>query len=162
MDRENSNSRLLLLILIRPADSLCSLLSAFLTKQGHEIVLCSSIYDVLTCLGKRSDHTNILVILRPSQLPANAGQYFDNLHMIGWLDSEERMSDRSLLPDAVSPMVMVSSLAQLERAVSLISEKVAPKRLKQNPQPLPSATLSDRLDYDLSDAEINALLGVNQ
>jgi hypothetical protein len=166
MDRENANSSMLLLTLIRPADSLCPLVSAFLRQQGHEAVMCSTIYDVVSRVGKTPAHQPVVVIVRPAQIPPQAGRYLirqvDTLRLIGWLDAEEHLSDRSLLPDAVGPMVMVSSLVQLKQAIDTFSKEMSRTFLEQRPQPLPGNAMPDPLTCDLSAAEVHALIGVNQ
>ena len=165
MDRENANSNIHILTLIRPADSLYLSMCAFGPQQGCKTVMCSSIYDVLTRLSQIPTHQPVLLILRPALLPVAASRYlaqhFENLQMIGWLDAEERLSDRALLPEVIGSMVLVSSLDQLGHAISTFSKKCASESLNQSAQPVSGKVASDRLSYDLSDEEINALLGAN-
>jgi hypothetical protein len=165
MDRESANSNIHMLILIRPADSLHLYLSAFGLQRGYKTTMCSCIYDVLMQLGQTPEDQTPVLILRPASLSAAASQYlmqhFKSLRMIGWLDADERLDDRALLPDVVCSMVFVNSLEQLEHAICTLSKKGASEPLNQSAQSVSGNIASNRLDYDVSDEEINALLGVN-
>jgi hypothetical protein len=156
MDRENSNLDVRILVLIRPADSLHPLLSTFLRQQGHDYIICSSIYEVLRHLTKTPGHQTVLLISRPGMLSSEAenqiNRHFKKLWTIGWLDDGEQLSDLIL-----ADMLTVSHVNQLGRIMEALFEKDCPESSRQVSEPMIAEAMNDRLRYEISDDEMNAL-----
>lgn len=164
MNREDSNLNMLLLVLVRPSDSLHSLLSTFFPYQRYEFIVCTSIFEVFGHLAKRPDTQMTVLILRPAILTSEVGekllQHFERLKIIGLLDRNDQLSDLAFQDNFVTPMVMVHGVLQLQRAIEVLVANDS-HILPNHPEAeMSGAGFKDRLKYDLSDDEINALIGV--
>lgn len=164
MDRENSNLDVRILVLIRPADSLHTLLSTFLRQQGYDYIVCSSIYEVLPYLIQTPRLQNVLLISRPGMLSSEAGnqinRHFTKLWTIGWLDDGEQLSDLTLKGNYWGSMLTVSHVNQLGQIMEALFAKDCLGSSGQIPAPMIAGDMNDRLRYEISDDEMNALLGV--
>lgn len=164
-NKESSNSDVYLLVLGRPADPLCTLLSAFLSRQQYLFSVCSSIYEVLSEIEAVSGSQKVMLVARPAMLIPQAAVFlarrFPNVQMMVWLDSNENLSDLAVVQAPGSGVTMVSSCDQLRSAI----ESFCTFRFQElSAVPDPKRTeISDNLDpkeYELCDDELNALLGV--
>lgn len=105
----------------------------------------------------------VIVITRPAMLAkphltATLRRY-PNLRLIGWLGSEEKISDPAVSTVAASGMVSVSGPDQLCEVIGAICNTLPRERAGDVPEiPKPDARL-EPADYRLSSEEINALLG---
>ena len=85
---------------------------------------------------------------------------FPNLRIIGWIDSGENISDYTITQTAANGTVMMSHPEQLRPFIHSFC-----KTVPQNPS-VPDVAREDileepdRLEYELSDDEVTALLGV--
>ena len=161
---ENSNSVVHVLVLARPADSVCAILTSALCQWRHAFSVHSTVYEVVSVIKDIPADQPLILIVRPAMLGPQAALFIErhlpNLRMIGWIDSGEKMSDCAITQTAVNGMVMASHLDQLRQIIYSFCKIMS--RTQPTPETAGSAFPEelDRLEYELSDDEVNALLGV--
>lgn len=163
--KESSNSDVYLLVLGRPADPLCTLLSAFLSGKQYPFTVCSSVYQAIARIETVAGNQSVVLVARPAMLISPAAEFlsrrFPNLRMIGWLDSNENLSDITAVRVITSGMTLVNSCDQLH---AIIQAGFTCRFQKCPAEPDGAKTgIGDKLDpmeYKLCDDEMNALLGV--
>ncbi|RKY09346.1 MAG: hypothetical protein DRP56_02735 [Planctomycetota bacterium] len=161
---ENINSIVQVLVLARPADSVCAILASVLRQWRYAFSVYSTVYEVVDGIKDAPAGKPLILIARPAMLGSQAAvfieQNFPSLRIIGWLDSGEKVSDCAITQTAANGMVMMSCPQQLQQFIHSFC-----KTIPQNP-PVSNAARedileeSDRLEYELSDDEVTALLGV--
>jgi hypothetical protein len=153
------NSDIRILVLTRTADSLYALLTGALREWEYAFSICSTVYEVVNLAGDIPVDEPILLITRPAMLDlevtAFIEQRFENLQTIGWVDSTENISDLAIARTTAGGMLTVSHLDQLYQVIR--------KCGKANMQPVLGEDRSkkpDPIEYELSNEEVSALLGV--
>ncbi|MEN8128506.1 MAG: hypothetical protein ABFR90_11995 [Planctomycetota bacterium] len=156
---ENSNSDALVLVLARPADSVCAILASALSQWGYAFSVHATAYEVINVARDIPAGRPVILIARPAMLGPQAAvfieRHFSDLQIIGWIDSGENVSDCAIAQTMANGMMTASRLDQLQQVIH---------RLCQNTKPPVSCIPdeSDRLEYELSDDEVTALLGVEK
>ena len=113
-----------------------------------------------TCLGRISAFTAFINGVL-CEVPAVVihiicvERHFPNLQIIGWIDSSENVSDCAIAQTTANGMMTASHLDQLQQIIHRLCKTMNPSALDTA---IPKE--SDRLKYELSDDEVNALLGV--
>ena len=161
---ENSNSGVHVLVLARPADSVCAILASALCQWRHVFSVYSTVYEVVNAIKDIPAGQSLILIVRPAMLGPQAAvfieRHFPNLRMIGWIDSGENVSDCAIAQMAVNGMVMVSHPDQLQQVIRSFCKTIPQNQSVPNTAGTDFSEESDRLEYELSDDEVNALLGV--
>ena len=161
---ENSNSGVHVLVLARPADSVCAIWASALCRWRYAFSVYSTVYEVVNRIKDISAGQLLILVTRPAMLGPQVAlfieQYFPNLRIIGWVDSGDKVSDYVIAKMAANGMVMASGPDHLQQIIRSFC-----KTIPQNqsvPAGIPSAFSeeSDQLEYKLSDDEVAALLGV--
>jgi hypothetical protein len=156
---ENSNSDVHVLVLTRPADSVCAILASALRQWGYVFSVCSTVYEVVNATQDISVSQSVILIARPAMLGPQAAifieRYFLNLQIIGWIDSGENVSDCAIAQTTANGMMTASHLDQLQQVIHRLCEIMNPSVSDTS-----VSKESDRLEYELSDDEVTALLGV--
>ena len=162
---ENSNSDIYVLVLARPADSICTILTSALCQWRHIFSMYSTAYEVVNGIKDIPAGQLPVLIVRPAMLGSQAASFlerqFPSLRIIGWLDSGERVSDCAIAQTMANGMVMTSHLDQLQQIIHSFRKKNIPQN-----QSLPNEVRAvfpeklDRLEYELSNDEVHALLEV--
>jgi hypothetical protein len=156
---ENSNSDVHVLVLARPADSVRAILASALRQWGHAFSIYSTAYEVINVVKDLPAGHPAILIARPAMLGPQAAlfieQHFPNLQIIGWVDSGENVSDCAIAQTTANGMMTASHLDQLQQVINRLCKTLNPSALDTA---IPKE--SDRLEYELSDDEVNALLGV--
>jgi len=164
MRKESSNSDVYLLVLGRPADPLCTLLSVFLSRKQYAFSVCSSIYQVILELEAVSGSQNVILVTRPAMLLSQAAVFlsrrFPNVRMIGWLDSNENLSDLAAAQVMESGMTVVCSPDQLHSVARSLGPFGLQRASSSEARKEQVAEKLDPMEYKLCDDEMNALLGV--
>ena len=154
---ENSNLDVRVLVLARPADSVCAIWAAALCQWGHAFSVYSTAYEVVNAAKTIPADQPVILITRPAMLGPQAAvfieRHFPNLQIIGWIDSGENVSDCAIAQTTVNGMMTASRLDQLQHVIHRLCKTM-------NPPVSHIPKESDRLEYELSDDEVNALLGV--
>lgn len=149
----NSNSDVL--ILARPADSMCAFLPAALSQWGLAFAVYSTAYELVNAAGEISADRPVVLIARPAMLgPQTASfieHHFPNFHIVGWIDAGENVSDCAIARTTANGMTTAGHLDQLRQIIRKQSQTRKPLNRPEKPG-LP--------EYELSDDEVNALLGV--
>jgi hypothetical protein len=156
---ENSNPDVFVLVLARSADSLYSVLAAALCEWGYAFSVHATAYEVVNRVKDLPAGPSAILIARPAMLGPQAAlffeQHFPNLQIIGWIDSGEDVSDCAIAQTTASGMMTASHLDQLQQIIHKCCKVTNPSASDiANPKE------SGRLEYELSDDEVNALLGV--
>ena len=156
---ENSNPDVFVLVLARSADSLYSVLAAALCEWGYAFSVHATAYEVVNRVKDLPVGPSAILIARPAMLGPQAAlffeQHFPDLQLIGWIDSGEDVSDCAIAQTTASGMMTASHLDQLQQIIHKCCKVKNPLASDiANPKG------SDRLEYELSDDEVNALLGV--
>jgi DNA-binding NtrC family response regulator len=150
---ENSNSDVL--VLVRPADSVCAILSAALRQWGFVFTIYSTAYEVVNAAKDIPADRSAVLIVRPAMLGLQVAlfieRHFPNLHIIGWIDAGENVSDCAIAQTTVNGMITASHLDQLQQ---IIRRRCETRKPSNRPEEFGA------LEYELSDDEVNALLGV--
>ena len=156
---ENSNSDIRVLVLARPADSVCAILASALRQWGYVFSVYSTVYEVVNAIEDNPVGQSAILIARPAMLGPQAAsfieQHFPNFQVIGWIDSSENISDCAIVQTTANGMIMASHLDQLQQVIHRLCKTVD--------RSVPDTGIpkeSDRLEYELSDDEVTALLGV--
>ena len=161
---ENSNSSVHVLVLARPADSVCAILASALRQWRCSFSMYSTVYEVVNGIKDISAGQLFILVVRPVMLGLQAAvfmeQHFPNLRIIGWIDSGEKVSDHTLTQTTANGMVMVSRPDQLWRIIHSFGETIPQNQSVSNVAEAVFPEESNRLEYELSDDEVNALLGV--
>ena len=156
---ENSNPDVFVLVLARSADSLYSVLAAALCEWGYAFSVHATAYEVINEVKDLPASPPYILIARPAMLGPQAAlfieQHFPNLQIIGWIDSGENVSDCAIAQTTASGMMTASHLDQLQQIIHKCC-----KVTNQSASEIANPKESDRLEYELSDDEVNALLGV--
>ncbi len=156
---ENSNPDVFVLVLARSADSLYSVLAGALCEWGYAFSVLATAYEVVNRVKDLPVGPSAILIARPAMLGPQAAlfieQHFPNLQIIGWIDSGEDVSDCAIAQTTASGMMTASHLDQLQQIIHKCCKVTNPSASDiANPKE------SGRLEYELSDDEVNALLGV--
>ncbi|MBP8605302.1 MAG: hypothetical protein KBI46_05605 [Phycisphaerae bacterium] len=158
LDKSHSNNGCVI-ILARPADSLCLVLPAFLREYRFVCTVCAHIYEVLIQLNASEIIRPAVLIVRPSMLTAESlaflGRQYPKLHIIGWLEREERLSDLSFGSNKGHIIPMTAGLKQLERMLKTLC-RLGSVQDKQQPNEM--RMLEHTRDV-LTEQEVEALLG---
>ena len=161
---ENTNSDVRLLVLVRPADSLCALLQSLLQETGAAYTVYSTVYELINGIHAISADQPLVLIVRPAMLGRQAAsflqRYFPRLRIIGWIDAGEHVSDTAIAHTVANGMVTAGHLEQLRRMVHMMSEPASPNPSVSETPRASAPDTSKELEYDLSDEEVKALLGV--
>ena len=156
---ENSNSEVHVLVLARPADSVRAILASALRQWDHAFSIYSTAYEVVNATQDIPVSQSVILIARPAMLGPQAAvfieRHFPNLQIIGWVDSDENVSDCAIAQTMANGMMTASHLDQLQQVINRLCKTLNPSALDTA---IPKE--SDRLEYELSDDEVNALLGV--
>ena len=164
MCMENSNSDILVLVLARPADSVRAILASVLCQWRHAFSVYSTVYEVVNAIKDIPAGQLPVLIVRPAMLGPQAAvfieRHFPNLRIIGWVDSGEKISDCAIAQTMVNGMVMVSHPDQFQQVIRSFYKTMPQDQSVPDRIPLVYPEESDRLEYELSDDEVNALLGV--
>lgn len=165
MRTNTTHSGTLLLLLARPADSLCTIIQSWaMAHHWGDLVLCHSVYDINTRLGDIAPQQPVILITRPAMLNkpflTSVLQKRPDLRLIGWTGTEQTTSEQfaSTIPD--TPIVTVNSAGQLKNIIRAF--QTTPVREQADHDRQPDAITDARIEpknYRLSDDEINALLG---
>ena len=157
MLNENSNSDVHVLVLARPADSVCAIWVAALRQWDYTFSVYSSIYEVVNAAKDMYVSQSAILIARPAMLGPQAADFierhFPNLQIIGWIDAGENISDCAIARTTANGMMTASHLDQIQRVIHRHCETMKPLVSSMPNQ-------SNRLEHELSDDEVNALLGV--
>ena len=163
MCKRNSNSDARVLVLARPADSLCAFVAPALDQKGYTFSIHTSVCEVVATVENSSVFERFILVVRPEMLGLQAALYmkqrFPELKIIGWLDPHENISNWTIAQMTINGMVIVSCLEQLYQAIFLCSEEMYQVRPSEDVKKNHSQEL-EKLECKLSDDEINALLGV--
>jgi hypothetical protein len=161
---EDSNSGIHVLVLARPADSVCAILASALCQWRYAFSVYSTVYEVVNGIKDISASQSLILVTRPAMLGSQAAlfieRHFPNLRIIGWVDSGEKISDCAIVQMTAKGMVMVSHPDQLRQIIHSFCETMSQKQSVSNAAGSDILNESDRLEYELSDDEVNALLGV--
>jgi hypothetical protein len=161
---ENSNSGIHALVLARPADSVCAILASALCQWRHAFSVYSTVYEVVNAMKDIPAGQVPVLIVRPAMLNPQAGlfieRHFPNLRMIGWIDSGENVTDCAIAQMAVNGMVMVSHPDHLQQVIHTLCKTIPRDESVSKTTGTEFSEESDRLKYELSDDEVNALWGV--
>ena len=164
MRMENSNSGIHVLVLARPADSMCAILASALRQWHYTFSVCSTVYEVVNRVNDISAGQLPVLIVRPAMLGPQAALFlecqFPDLRIIGWVDSGENAADCAITRTMVSGRVMVSHSDQIQQVLRSFCETKSRRRTVSNAAGSDILKESDRLEYELSDDEVTALLGV--
>ena len=156
---ENSNSDVHVLVLARPADSMRAILASALRQWGRVFSIYSTAYEVVNATQDIPVSQSVILIARPAMLGPQAAvfieQHFPNLQIIGWVDSDENVSDCAIAQTTANGMMTASHLGQLQQVINRLCKTLTPPALDTA---IPKE--SDRSEYELSDDEVNALMGV--
>jgi hypothetical protein len=156
---ENSNSDVRVLVLSRPADSVCAILTSALRQWGYVFSVHPTAYEVINAANGIPSGQRLILIARPAMLGSQAAlfieRHFPNLQIIGWVDSGENVSDCAIAQTTANGMMTASHLDQLQQVINRLCKTLNPSAFDTA---IPKE--SDRLEYELSDDEVNALLGV--
>ena len=156
---ENSNPDVCVLVLARSADSLYSVLAAALCEWGYAFSVHATAYEVVNRVKDLPVGPSAILIARPAMLGPQAAlfieQHFPNLQIIGWIDSGEDVSDCAIAQTTACGMITASHLDQLQQIIHKCCKVTNPSA-----SDIANSKESDRLEYELSDDEVNALLGV--
>jgi len=154
---ENSNSDVHVLVLARPADSVCAILASALRQWGYVFSVYSTAYEVVNATKDIPVSQLAILIVRPAMLGPQAAlfieRHFPNLQIIGWIDSGENVSDCAIAQTTANGMTTASHLDQLQQVIRRLCKTM-------NPSVSSIAKESDRQEYELNDDEVSALLGV--
>jgi hypothetical protein len=163
-NKECCNLDVYLLVLGRLADPFCTILSAFLSQQRYMFSVCSNVYQVLSELETISGHQPVVLITRPAMLISQAElfltQRFQNLRMIGWLDSNENLSGCAVAQTVGNGMAMVNCCDQVRNVIESFCKIFPQESPVSDTGKTEVAGKIGPLEYKLCDGEINALLGV--
>ncbi|OQY08038.1 MAG: hypothetical protein B6I25_00025 [Planctomycetales bacterium 4572_13] len=161
---KNVNSVVQVLVLARPADSVCAILASVLRQWQYAFSVYSTVYEVVDGIKDTPAGALLILVARPAMLGSQATVFiernFPNLRIIGWIDSGENISDYTITQTAANGTVMMSHPEQLRPFIHSFC-----KTVPQNPS-VPDVAREDileepdRLEYELSDDEVTALLGV--
>ena len=161
---ENSNSDIRVLVLARPADSMCAILASALNQWGHDFSMYSTVYEVVNTIKEIPADLPVVLIVRPLMLGVQAAgfinRHFPNLRMIGWIDSDENTSDWAITQMTIYGMVLINCLDQFQQVINPLRNTVSRIRSVTETVESTFSKEPDRLEYELSDDEVNALLGV--
>jgi hypothetical protein len=156
---ENSNPDVFVLVLARSADSLYSVLAGALCEWGYAFSVHATAYEVVNRVKDLPAGPSAILIARPAMLGPQAAlfieQHFPDLQIIGWIDSGEDVSDCAIAQTTASGMMTASHLDQLQQIIHKCCKGTNPSASDRD---IPKE--SGRLEYELSDDEVNALLGV--
>ena len=160
---ENSNSDRCLLVLARPADSISEVVAPIFRRCGYSYINCSTIYEVVNSIKDIPAGQPVILVVRPAMLNPQAAffmkQSFSNLIIIGWTDSDENGADQAISQATAKGMITVSHPAQLREIIQmhLKTDTRIPSSLNSIRQE--GMGRSERLEYELTDDEVAALLG---
>ena len=161
---ENSNSGVHVLVLARPADSVCAVLASALCQWRHAFSVYSTVYEVVNGIKDISAGQSLILVTRPAMLGPQAAvfieQHFPDLRIIGWVDSGEKISDCAIAQMTAKGMVMVSHPGQLRQIIHSFCKTMHQRQSVSNAAGSDILKESDQLEYELSDDEVSALLGV--
>ena len=161
---ENSNSVVHVLVLARPADSMCAILASAFRQWRYAFSTCSTIYEVVNGVKDIPVGQPLILIVRPAMLGPQAAlfmeRHFPDLRIVGWIDSGENVSDCAIAQTTVNGMVTASHLDQLQRMIRTFCKTVPRNRSVSDMASADFPDKSGRPEYELSDNEVNALLGV--
>lgn len=156
---KNSNSDFCVLVLARPADSMCATLAVALRQWGYVFSIHATAYDIINAAKNLPAAQSVILIARPAMLGFQAAvfieRHFPNLQIIGWIDSGENIADCAIAQTTVNGMTTASHLDQLQQIIHRLYQSRASCASDTD-----AAEKIDRLEYELSDDEVNALLGV--
>jgi DNA-binding NtrC family response regulator len=156
---ENSNLDVHVLVLARSADSMCSALASALREWGYAFSFHATAYEVVNEVENLPTNQSAVLIARPAMLGPQAAifieRHFRDLQVIGWIDSGENISDCAIAQTTASGMMTASHLDQLQQIIHRCCKAAAPSELNAD-----APKKSGRLEYELSNDEVNALLGV--
>lgn len=162
MHNNTTYSGPLLMLLARPADSLCSVIQSWaMAHHWGDLVLCHSIYDIDTRLDDIPSQQPVILIARPAMItvPFMASVLQDRpaLRLVGWTSPQQpssTMDDASILTVHHTDQLM--SLIGTFQTIP-VSE---PTDAGQEPR-VTTDTQLDPKNYRLTDDEIDALLGAD-
>jgi len=161
---ENSNSGILVLVLARPADSVCAILDSALCRWRYAFSVCSTVYEAVNAIKDIPAGQLPVLIVRPAMLGPQAAlfieRHFPGLRIIGWVDPGEKISDCAIMQTTINGMVMVSHLGQLQQVIHSFCKTMPQSQAMPDVAPMAYSKEPDRLEYELSDDEVNSLLGV--
>ena len=161
---ENSNSVVHVLVLARPADSVCAILASALRQWRYAFSVYSTVYEVMNAIKDIPDSQSAILIARPAMLGPQAAVFIErhslNLRIIGWIDSGENASDCAIAQTTMNGIVLASHLGQLRQVIRSFCKIMPQNKFVADKIPATFPEESDRLEYELSDDEVTALLGV--
>ena len=161
---ENSNLDIHVLVLARPADSVCAILASALCQWRHAFSVCSTVYEVVNEIRNIPDGQLLVLVVRPAMLGPQAAVFierqFPDLRIIGWVDSGENAADCAITQTTANGMMMASHPDQLQQVIHTLCKTIPQNQSVPNTAGTDFSEEPDRLEYELSDDEVNALLGV--
>jgi len=161
---ENSNSDVQLLVLARPADSLCAILTPVLRQWRYAYSVYSNVYDVVNAVRTVPAGRPTVLVMRPAMLSPQAAsfleQHFPNLRMIGWLDSGESVPEQAVTQTMFSGMLSAGGLDHLGRLLHTVCRTIPADRSVPDASAAAVPDKSGKLKCEISNDEIDALLGV--
>lgn len=161
---KDANSVVQVLVLARPADSVCAILASVLRQWQYAFSVYSTVYEVVDAIKDAPADGLLILIARPAMLGSQAAvfieQHFPNLQIIGWVDSGENVSDCAIAQTTANGMMIASHPDQLQQVIHSFCKTVHQKQSVSNVVRADILKEPGRLEYELSDDEVNALLGV--
>lgn len=166
MQRNNTDCNLLMLVLARRADSLCSVIPSWaLACRWGDLVLCHSPYELLARLADLPPKQSPILLGRPVMFTAafvrTALQICPSLRLIAWTTIEQTATDHKLFMAANLPVVTVSSPDELTSLIAVLEPANKEHREPAAIAGIPAAADFDPKEYTLSSDEVNALLGAD-
>ena len=105
-----------------------------------------------------------ILIARPAMLGPQAAvfieRHFPNLQIIGWIDSSENISDCAIAQTTANGMMTASRLDQLQQGIRRLCKTMPQDSFVSDTTRAGIPEELDRPEYELSDDEVTALLGV--
>ncbi len=161
---ENSNPDVHVLVLARPADSVCAILASALRQWRYAFSVYSTVYEVVNGIKDIPVGHAVILIVRPAMLGPQAAlfieRHFPNLRIIGWIDFGENVSDCAIAQTTVNGMVLASHLDQLQQVIRTLCKTMPQNQSVPDMAGTAFPKESEQLEYELSDDEVTALLGV--
>ena len=154
-----------LLLLARPADSLCSIIQSWaIAHRWSDLVFCHSVYDIEIRLDDIAPQQMVILIARPAMLNkpflSSVLQKRPALRLIGWTGPEQTVSQQLATISSHVSIVTISDTEQLTNVLGAFRTTLTHEPMDSR-QGRDAATESqiDPNNYRLSNDEIDALLG---
>ncbi len=154
-----------ILLLARPADSLCSIIQSWaMAHRWGDLVLCHSVYDIEIRLDDIPPQQTVFLIARPAMLNksflTSVLQKYPALRLIGWTGPNQTASSQLNAISSCVSIVTISNTGQLANIIEAFQITLKQEPIHSNQGcDVTAEPQIDPKNYRLSSDEIDALLG---